>query len=964
MDAAQAAYDAWKAENKDAPDTDISNLAAFTAAKAEYKEFVSDLIPLEYKNYTPEQLLALARETSVSGAPEEELAGVTHTGAAGAMYTDITTEYMGEPTFDLEQKEQVAVNNQNLDAAYIHENTGASNGALRYCDNAAYIIYKFDLSKFTNLAVSMELSQNYVLEAAADPAGPWTEIVNYGIISGGIRIMNDTNKMTYTMIFSELGIEGTAYVRLSNVDRAGGWGGAISKLTLSEATKAADTYLFNPGDRVRLEIDADFPEAGADVDVLTAGISNGDYSESASIKGADFAALTEQFDSKFDYSYRTVSAKINLPTAEENAGLADAMKAGGFKINISSAATGARNIYRIALINETTNNTVLELKGQELLAAAAAASTPAELKIMPKAYSSFLRTIGLRSAEGSEWFTIIDMPTDPLDANGEPFMHPGDEIEYSVDLFYEGSDVEDLPGNQNGPRVAAKLNVVEDDTSVGIVDDADVVVNTTEYNENEFGADDLYDGEMYKTITRTFTVPDDEEIVNKVQTTGFKLLVGTHLAPKEDYPFVVYSMTFYNITTDTVILYANADDLKATSYQGTREEIVHEGVIGGIKNTPAPGYGQATLVNGGFDTLAAGMYSYAFDCSTMGEGGADKAKLSAVTEDGTVLASTMITENTNNRFKNTRLLFSVTEETKVGFKVETFNHTTFSLRGVTLNQMLSASEVAIQKVINAINALPAVEELELSDAKDVESARKAFDRLTEEEQAKVENIAVLEAAEDKIEELKAQEEADKAKAKEVDDAINALPAIKALAKTDKDAVEGARAKYTALTEAQKAHVTALETLEAVEARLAKLLAASDEDIAAAKAADDKIDAIPALDALTYADQAKVEDARKAYDALSEGQKALVLGLATLEAAEEKMATLEPEVLYGDVNNDKKVDATDALWVLQHSVELRTLTETELKAADVTDLGKVDTKDALQILQKTVDLIDQFDVEKQ
>ena len=135
-------------------------------------------------------------------------------------------------------------------------------------------------------------------------------------------------------------------------------------------------------------------------------------------------------------------------------------------------------------------------------------------------------------------------------------------------------------------------------------------------------------------------------------------------------------------------------------------------------------------------------------------------------------------------------------------------------------------------------------------------------------------------------------------------------------------------------------------------------------VAAAKAADDKIDAIPALDALTYADQAKVEDARKAYDALSEGQKALVLGLATLEAAEEKMATLEPDVMYGDVNDDKKVDATDALWVLQHSVELRTLTETELKAADVTDLGKVDTKDALQILQKTVELIDQFDVEKQ
>ena len=80
-------------------------------------------------------------------------------------------------------------------------------------------------------------------------------------------------------------------------------------------------------------------------------------------------------------------------------------------------------------------------------------------------------------------------------------------------------------------------------------------------------------------------------------------------------------------------------------------------------------------------------------------------------------------------------------------------------------------------------------------------------------------------------------------------------------------------------------------------------------------------------------------------------------------AQMKQKTM-PNVMCGDVNDDKAVDATDALWVLQHSVELRMLTETEQKAADVTDIGKVDTKDALQILQKTVELIDRFDVEKE
>ena len=189
INAAQAAYDAWKAENEEAQDTDISNLAKLTAAKEAYKEFVSDFVPLEYKNYTPEQLLALARETSVSGAPAEELAGVTHTGAAGALYTDVTTNYLGKPTYDYQKIKEVATNSEDQDIAYIHENKGDKNSQLRFCDNAAYIIYKFDLAEYTNLAVSMQVCQNYVLEATGDlESGEWIKIADYGDISGGIRV--------------------------------------------------------------------------------------------------------------------------------------------------------------------------------------------------------------------------------------------------------------------------------------------------------------------------------------------------------------------------------------------------------------------------------------------------------------------------------------------------------------------------------------------------------------------------------------------------------------------------------------------------------------------------------------------------------------------------------------------------------------------------------------------------------
>lgn len=56
---------------------------------------------------------------------------------------------------------------------------------------------------------------------------------------------------------------------------------------------------------------------------------------------------------------------------------------------------------------------------------------------------------------------------------------------------------------------------------------------------------------------------------------------------------------------------------------------------------------------------------------------------------------------------------------------------------------------------------------------------------------------------------------------------------------------------------------------------------------------------------------------------------------------------------GDVNLDKKINSTDALWVLEASVQKRTLTSAQKKNADVTLDGKINSSDALQILRYTV-----------
>ena len=66
--------------------------------------------------------------------------------------------------------------------------------------------------------------------------------------------------------------------------------------------------------------------------------------------------------------------------------------------------------------------------------------------------------------------------------------------------------------------------------------------------------------------------------------------------------------------------------------------------------------------------------------------------------------------------------------------------------------------------------------------------------------------------------------------------------------------------------------------------------------------------------------------------------------------------------YGDVNADTKVDAADALAVLQYTVSLRGLSEDEFLRADVNVSQTADATDALLILQHTVELIASFPAE--
>lgn len=139
------------------------------------------------------------------------------------------------------------------------------------------------------------------------------------------------------------------------------------------------------------------------------------------------------------------------------------------------------------------------------------------------------------------------------------------------------------------------------------------------------------------------------------------------------------------------------------------------------------------------------------------------------------------------------------------------------------------------KFLAAVNALPAVDTLALTDKVAVEAARTEYGYLTDElkvQENVVAALATLEAAEAKIVELEraAQDAADATAAAEVDALINAIGEVTDYSKADQ--IKAARKAYDALNDNAKTKVTTLETLKAAETALAEYAPLVSEFVAA------------------------------------------------------------------------------------------------------------------------------------
>ncbi len=126
--------------------------------------------------------------------------------------------------------------------------------------------------------------------------------------------------------------------------------------------------------------------------------------------------------------------------------------------------------------------------------------------------------------------------------------------------------------------------------------------------------------------------------------------------------------------------------------------------------------------------------------------------------------------------------------------------------------------------------------------------------------------------------------------------IEKINNIGAVSLSSEDAIEKARAAYDNLTDTQKALVTNYEILTKAEQDLEGLKTKENIDKEAAKTVDVLIDGIKSVTAFS---NLKIKEAREAYDALTEDQKAYVTNEDKLLAAENTLAEIYEEASNSD-----------------------------------------------------------------
>ena len=197
----------------------------------------------------------------------------------------------------------------------------------------------------------------------------------------------------------------------------------------------------------------------------------------------------------------------------------------------------------------------------------------------------------------------------------------------------------------------------------------------------------------------------------------------------------------------------------------------------------------------------------------------------------------------------------------------------------TITVVQNGNAADVQKLISN---LPSPGKLTLADASDVRTAKAQFDLLTDEQKKKI-----SEALKKKLSDCYTAI-TDMEAAKIVSDAIAALPATPTV--DDIGTIRSAEEAYNKLTDNQKGYLTQREVDKLNNA----VSVVSTLEVGYVYGL---IAALPAKDAVTAQDRAKIEAARAAYNNLTEAQKKLVSNYSRLTDAEEALENLGTTAIY-------------------------------------------------------------------
>lgn len=215
------------------------------------------------------------------------------------------------------------------------------------------------------------------------------------------------------------------------------------------------------------------------------------------------------------------------------------------------------------------------------------------------------------------------------------------------------------------------------------------------------------------------------------------------------------------------------------------------------------------------------------------------------------------------------------------FRMKNDQTSLYDMTDVTMKDMADVVEDMI-KEIGTVTA---------DSEKAISYARATFDGLSAEDQKDVANYSVLQASETTYAAIKE-------KIENVKELIDEIGTVK-YDKTTEDKIEAARAAYDKLTAEEKKHIGNYATLTAAEKKYTQL-----------ENANEVMDLIDKIGTVTKDSEDEIEAARKAYDALTKEEKALVDNYSTLTKAERELkALLEPEgetKVIGDGETEVKI----------------------------------------------------------